>query len=365
MYENDRRIVLTLDAGGTNFVFSAIQGCREIVSPLTLPSGAHSLPLCLDTLRKGFQSVMDNLRQKGLQPVAISFAFPGPADFVNGIIMDLNNMPAFRGGVPLKAYLEELFHLPVFINNDADMFTFGECMAGALPQTNRRLAEAGCHKQFRNLIGFTFGTGFGCGITHHGQLYVGDNSSAGEILLLRHRYQHEIIVEEGVSIRAVNRVYHEHADDDRDLSPLDILHIAEGDLPGDREAALKSFEEFGAVAADGIAQAITLLDGLIVLGGGLCGNKKYFLPAMMRELNGRIKTLSGEKDRLEMKVYNLDDEEGFKAFCANTVQRIPVPGTDKMVDYDPVKRLGLVFSKLGTSRATAIGAYTFALSQLG
>ena len=26
MYEHDKRVVLTLDAGGTNFVFSAIQG---------------------------------------------------------------------------------------------------------------------------------------------------------------------------------------------------------------------------------------------------------------------------------------------------------------------------------------------------
>ena len=36
MYENDHRIVMTLDAGGTNFVFSAIRGCREIVAPVRL-----------------------------------------------------------------------------------------------------------------------------------------------------------------------------------------------------------------------------------------------------------------------------------------------------------------------------------------
>ena len=38
MYEHDERIVMTLDAGGTNFVFSAIQGCREIVEPICLPA---------------------------------------------------------------------------------------------------------------------------------------------------------------------------------------------------------------------------------------------------------------------------------------------------------------------------------------
>ena len=29
MYEKDRRIVITLDAGGTNFVFGAVQGDRD------------------------------------------------------------------------------------------------------------------------------------------------------------------------------------------------------------------------------------------------------------------------------------------------------------------------------------------------
>jgi glucokinase len=29
--------VLTLDAGGTNFVFSAIQGGKEVIKPLSLP----------------------------------------------------------------------------------------------------------------------------------------------------------------------------------------------------------------------------------------------------------------------------------------------------------------------------------------
>ena len=32
-YDADQRIVMTLDAGGTNFVFSAIQANREIIKP--------------------------------------------------------------------------------------------------------------------------------------------------------------------------------------------------------------------------------------------------------------------------------------------------------------------------------------------
>ena len=50
MYEHDERIVMTLDAGGTNFVFSAIQGCREIVEPICLPAASDDLERCLPAL---------------------------------------------------------------------------------------------------------------------------------------------------------------------------------------------------------------------------------------------------------------------------------------------------------------------------
>ena len=38
--DHDQRTVMTLDAGGTNFVFSAIRANQEIVKPIILPSQA-------------------------------------------------------------------------------------------------------------------------------------------------------------------------------------------------------------------------------------------------------------------------------------------------------------------------------------
>ena len=83
-------------------------------------------------------------------PVAISFAFPGPADYKNGIIGDLPNFPAFRGGIALGPYLEEKFKIPVFINNDGNLFAYGEALAGALPAINEKLAAAGSPKRYKN-----------------------------------------------------------------------------------------------------------------------------------------------------------------------------------------------------------------------
>lgn len=55
MYEKDRRIVITLDAGGTNFVFGAVQGDRFVVEPITLPSNSDRLDRCLETMVEGFR----------------------------------------------------------------------------------------------------------------------------------------------------------------------------------------------------------------------------------------------------------------------------------------------------------------------
>ena len=116
MYEHDERIVMTLDAGGTNFVFSAIQGCREIVEPICLPAASDDLERCLSVLVEGFLEVEKRLPKL---PVAISFAFPGPADYEHGIIGDLPNFPAFRGGVALGPYLREQFGIPVMVERSS------------------------------------------------------------------------------------------------------------------------------------------------------------------------------------------------------------------------------------------------------
>ena len=160
-YVNDNRIVMTLDAGGTNFVFSAIQAGEEIIEPFSVSSCSYDLKSCLNSLLGGFRKVCSLLPQ---DPVAISFAFPGPADYENGVIGDLPNFPSFRGGIALKAFLEEKFCIPVYINNDGNLFAYGEALAGALPYVNSCLESVGSNRRYKNLLGITFGTGFGAGV---------------------------------------------------------------------------------------------------------------------------------------------------------------------------------------------------------
>ena len=363
MYENDQRIVITLDAGGTNFVFGAMQANEFILDPITMPSRAHDLDACLSTMVEGFQQIIDRLE---VLPKAISFAFPGPADYPNGIIGGyLPNFPSFRDGVALKAFLEDKFGLPVYINNDGDLFAYGEALGGALPEINGRLAAAGSPKRYGNMLGYTFGTGFGVGMVVDGRLNRGDNSCV-ETFCLRHKKMPDILVEDGVAVRAIKRLYGEFSGDtDHKFEPKDICEIADGVRDGDKEAARKAFAEFGEVAGDAMATAVTLTDGLIVIGGGITAAHKWFMPSLLAELRGKLHTLGGDElNRVQMKVYDLDNDEEFAAFAAGERRQLKVYGTDRTVDYDPQKRIGVMISKLGASRAISVGAYAFALSML-
>ena len=360
---NDRRAVMTLDAGGTNFVFSAMRANKTVVEPFVLPANADDLERSLASITAGFQRVKESLPEP---PAAISFAFPGPCDYFSGIVIRPGNLPAYRD-VPLTAILEDTFGLPTYINNDGDLFAYGEATAGFLPYVNGLLEKAGSPKRFRNLLGITLGTGFGGGLVRDGGLIIGDNSAAGEVWLLRNKLERDRNAEEGASIRAVRRAYAAAAGIpfEQAPQPKDIFDIAEGTSDGSRKAACEAFRILGEVAGDAIAEAITLLDGLVAIGGGIAGAHRQFLPAIVAEMNGSYTAPSGEKfRRLIPQAFNLEDADELAIFLKGEARDLAVPGSGRRVRFDAMPRVGVGISQLGTSEATAIGAYAYALSRL-
>ena len=65
-----------------------------------------------------------------------------------------------------------------------------------------------------------------------------------------------------------------------------------------------------------------------------------------------------------MKAYNLEDENERSLFMNDDSKTVTVPGSDKTVLYHQTKKIGVMVSRLGTSRAIAFGAYNFALNEL-
>lgn len=362
-YSGDPRIVMTLDAGGTSFRFSAIRGNRPLVETVTLPSAADQLDRSLANVLEGFQRVRAALPEP---PVAISFAFPGPSDYRSGLVIAPGNLPAYRD-VALGPMLSDHFSLPTFLNNDGDLFVLGEATAGLLPFVNGLLEQAGSPKRFRNLFGVTLGTGFGAGLVSDGELFTGDNSNATEIWLLRNKLEPTTNAEEGASIRAVRRAYAAGAGlalaDAPD--PRTIFEIAEGRAGGHRAAAVEAYRRVGEVVGDAVALATTLLDGLVVVGGGISGAHPAFLPALVAEMNSTYRTPDGRPlRRLIQRAFNLEDAGEREQFLRGEPREVTVPGSGRTVRYDALSRVGVGVSRLGTSTAAAVGAYAFALNRL-
>jgi predicted NBD/HSP70 family sugar kinase len=121
----------------------------------------------------------------------------------------------------------------------------------------------------------------------------------------------------------------------------------------------------GSTLGAAIATSATLIDGLVVLGGGVMNARRWIMPALMQSLESTLLTTKGESvPRLQMKAYDLDDPDSFAAFAQGDVTRLKVYGTDRYVTYDRLKRIGIGISRMGANKAVSIGAYVFALSRL-
>ena len=93
-------------------------------------------------------------------------------------------------------------------------------------------------------------------------------------------------------------------------------------------------------------------------------SQPLFMPALVQEMNGRIRCAGREIRRTHLRVHNLEDPAEREAFVRAESRTLQVPGSSRTVTYDPHPRVPVGVSRLGASRATAIGAYAVAIDRL-
>lgn len=96
----------------------------------------------------------------------IGISCGGPLDSKRGLILSPPNLPGWDN-IPITEYFSSRFHVPVFLQNDANACALAECRYGA-------------GKGLDNMVFLTFGTGIGAGLILNGKLYEGKQSIAGE-----------------------------------------------------------------------------------------------------------------------------------------------------------------------------------------
>lgn len=112
-------------------------------------------------------SLIESVWPEDYPVLSIAAACPGPMDPINGIIISPPNIPEWKY-FPLQEHLGEAFHVPVSLNNDANLAALGEYSFGA---------GKGCS----DLIYLTISTGIGGGIILDNHLYLGASGYAAEI----------------------------------------------------------------------------------------------------------------------------------------------------------------------------------------
>lgn len=154
------RKIICVDIGATKVHMGVLQE-GKILAQTKLPTAAHaSQEQVLTEIAEGIAHLIDD------QVEGIGIGVPGLVDEEAGYVYDVVNIPSWRQ-VPLRQYLEERFHLPVYLTNDANTYVLGEKMYGK-------------GKSYKNVVGITLGTGLGAGIITDNSLYSGTLSGAGE-----------------------------------------------------------------------------------------------------------------------------------------------------------------------------------------
>lgn len=165
-------LFIASDVGGTHL--RAALFCHDCLEPIVIartptqdPDAASSANCHAAPALERLHGLIASIYPQDQLVTAISVAAPGPVNPEKGLVLEAPNIPGWIN-VPLRQSLEEVFHVPVVIGNDANLAALGEWKYG-----NGR----GHH----HLIYLTISTGIGGGIIVNDQLLLGVNGLAGEV----------------------------------------------------------------------------------------------------------------------------------------------------------------------------------------
>lgn len=163
----EKKYYLGLDVGGTNLCAGVVDSDCNIISKVSIPSGAER---SIDEITADFVRVSEMaVAKSGLTVNDIESWGIGMPSCVNKKTNLLVHANCFGWhNVPIYSYLEGKLPLPVKIENDANCAALGEARAGAA-------------KGVDNVVMLTLGTGVGGGIILNGQIFAGADSMGAEL----------------------------------------------------------------------------------------------------------------------------------------------------------------------------------------
>lgn len=162
--------IIGLDIGGTKcaVVLAQVGRTIELIDRVAFPTEVWRGPA--HAQEKLFAGVRALMAGHGLTPgqvSALGVSCGGPLNSREGIILCPPNLTGWEN-VPMVRMLEDAFHIPAYLQNDAKACALVEWKLGA---------GRGTH----NMLFLTMGTGMGCGIIAEDRLICGACDMGGEV----------------------------------------------------------------------------------------------------------------------------------------------------------------------------------------
>jgi len=251
--------IIGVDIGGTTYSSTLFDSKLNNISTSKkeLIADYPSTNLFLKSLSSQIlKLIKDNERD---DMIGVGVACPGPLDSKNGIILETPNIQILQN-INLKEELESILNLPVYIENDANLFALGEWFSN-----NGKNNEI--------FTGLTIGTGLGFGIVMNGKIYSGAHGLAAEYAISpidRGNW------EDRISIKAINQIAKKYFSN-KELDPKDLFKMA----TNKDNNAIKVWDEFGSNLGIALSHFINLIDPhRISIGGGISNAFIFFNKSM-------------------------------------------------------------------------------------
>ena len=239
-----------IDLGGTNIRAGIVEGnaLKQIISRKLDAS------VSAENVLQQLFAIADELISDSAASIGIGV--PGLVDVEKAMVYDVVNIPSWKK-VPLQQWMQDRYHRPVMVNNDANCFALGEFYFGK---------GKGCN----SIVGLTIGTGLGSGLILNNKLYAGRNGGAGEFGMMAYLDQCYEYYASGQFFQNVYQIRGETV----------FKNAGEGNEP-----ALKMYEVFGMHLGNAIKAIMYALDvEMIILGGSVRHAFPFFEKSMWKQL---------------------------------------------------------------------------------
>jgi glucokinase-like ROK family protein len=160
-------VLLCVDIGATSLDVALLRPDLSVISHHSEASDVRWGPgVLLARMRVLMRDLLAGEGLQARQVIGIGIGVPGPVDFASAQLVNPPLMPSWDG-FSIRDYLREDYSAPVFVDNDVNLMALGE-----LWRLQRSLP---------NFLVIKVGTGIGCGIVCHGEVYRGAAGSAGDV----------------------------------------------------------------------------------------------------------------------------------------------------------------------------------------